>query len=99
MRLLFLTEYYPGPRQTVTGGVEARTWQITTALAERHDVTVVTSWRGAEEPRQTIEGRLRVLRVGPPYPYSNSGYVFKRLGWAIGAFRAARRIDTDLVEG
>ena len=98
MRLLFLTEFYPGDGETFTGGVEARAWHVTRALAKDHTVTVVTSRRRGE-PRETVRGRLRVLRVGPSYPYSNNGYVLHRLLWAMRAFLAGRRIDADVVEG
>lgn len=98
MRLLFLTEYYPGADRVFTGGVETRAWQVARALAERHDVTVVTSRRG-HEPREASEGGVRVLRVGPAYPYSNEGYVLKRLCWAVSAFLRALRVDADVVEG
>jgi glycosyltransferase involved in cell wall biosynthesis len=96
--MLFLTEYYPGPGETFTGGVETRSWHVTRALAERHDVTVVTS-RRAGEPRRTKEGRLVIRRVGLPYPYSNEGYVLKRLWWAVSALLRALRVRADVIEG
>lgn len=96
--MLFLTEYYPGPDETFTGGVEARAWEVTRTLAERHEVTVVTS-RRAGEPRSGSEAGVRILRVGLTYPYSNEGHVLKRLCWAISAFIRALRVDADVVEG
>lgn len=81
MRLLVMTEFFPlTPEDGCTGGVEQRVSQLVSRLPGT-DVTVLCS-RRLGQPRRHMHGPCVVKRVGPAYPYSNSGHVFKRLMFA-----------------
>ena len=96
MRLLIITEFFPIGNKT-TGGVEAVMFHRVNLLKRRHQVTVICQRQGDEA--DIHEKNLDVLRIGPAYPYTNEGHVFARLGYAINAFRKAKSIPTDIIEG
>jgi len=89
MRIIILTEYHPhSERGELTGGVEARSFFLSQLLARRHDVTVIASWREGFQ-RDHMAGPVRVIRPGPHHPYTNTGAIRSRLGYARAAYKAA----------
>lgn len=99
MRIVLVSEYFPrSSAAELTGGVEARAFYLARALAPRHEVVVVTSWRDELERSDTIDG-VAVQRVGPEHPYSNAGHVRSRLRFAQAAGDAVRSIaSADVVD-
>jgi glycosyltransferase involved in cell wall biosynthesis len=101
MRLLVLTEYFPaGEHEGITGGVEARALHLFRELARRHEVTMLCSYQGGDQPRRATVAGIDVRRVGPVHPYSNDGHVATRFGYAAAALAEGLRDGAfDLVEG
>ncbi len=102
MRICIITEYFTTPDGAATGGVEARAYNIGKRLAERHDVTVITSWTKGM-PRKGVMQGMTVYRVGSNHPYTNTGAIFSRFRFAYAAYRAARALAKqkkfDVIEG
>lgn len=100
MKLLLISEYFPDSATgTITGGVEARTWFLSRLLAQRHDVTVITSWRRSQPRSQIIDG-IKVYRPGQHHEYANEGKAGSRLRFALAAYRLGCRLGPfDIVDG
>lgn len=100
MRVVFLTEYYPGGLdRDAPGGVEQRVFDFSQTLAPRHEVTVVAS-RQPGQPSEQIVGRVRLVRPGPAQPYWQGGSgVWARLRFVRAAVRVLRRRPADVYVG
>lgn len=99
MRLLVMTEFFPlTPEEGRTGGVEQRVSQLVSRLPGV-DVTILCSRRPGQL-RYHRYGLCRVKRVGPAYPYSNSGHIIKRLLFACSlVIHALRGPRPSVIEG
>ncbi|MDO8643189.1 MAG: glycosyltransferase family 4 protein [Candidatus Woesearchaeota archaeon] len=102
MNICIITEYFSTADGTATGGVEARAFHVAKALAKKHDVTVITSWRVGMPRQETIQ-EIAVHHVGPHHPYTNVGAVISRLRFAQAAYAAACRFGKekkfDVIDG
>ncbi|MEQ8717463.1 MAG: glycosyltransferase family 4 protein [Acidimicrobiales bacterium] len=95
-RVLMVSGAYP-PDQL--GGAEMQCRKLSTALAARgHQVTVLTSCRLRRDAGACEESGVVVRRVWSRHPPQNMG---RRMGssvaWTIGAVRAARSLEFDIV--
>lgn len=101
MHLCMITEYFPESEAgELRGGVEARTFHLAQQLAERHTVTVITSYESGSRRTHAI-GKVRVIRCGK-LPYTHAGAILSRLRFARTVLRtyAQLRDDSpDIVEG
>ena len=103
MRILIATEFFPlSSSGEITGGVESRAFAIAAELAKRNQVYVVTSRRPGSKPESSFLG-IRVFRVGPAYPYTQTGHLLKRVLFSLAACRKARELTAnekiDVVDG
>lgn len=77
-------------RRAGSGGGAYRTHEVARRLAERHQVTVVTTtWRGA---RDRVEDGVRYVHVGLP-----GGYLVEVLSYFLCLPFVLRRLDADVV--
>ena len=100
MNILILSEYFPGSEKAdITGGVEARAYNVAKRLSEKHKVNIITSWQKGLKRKENF-GKLTVYRVGPNHSYShNAGYV-SRIRFAKAAIKFGSGLkDIDIVEG
>lgn len=101
MRICMITEYFPeSERGELRGGVEARTFNLAQQLAERHAVTVVTSYESGG-PRTHAIGNVTVIRCGK-HRYTHSGAFLSRLRFACSVMRVLptlRAHPPDIIEG
>ncbi len=96
MRVVIMVEFFPvNGKDAPTGGVEQRA----AAIAKRldHEVLVLCSHQPGQ-PREHKFGNVRVRRVGPSYPYSNSGNIFPRLGFAYRLIIEALKSKADVID-
>jgi len=99
MRITYISEYFPYIDEGwITGGVEARCLNIAKRLAAKHDITVITSWKTGQQRNHKI-GKINILRVGPHHNYSNEGNLMSRLKFSIAAYKAAKKLKSDIIEG
>ncbi len=97
MNILFITEYFPEDPGDITGGVEARAFFVAKELAKKHSVTVLTSCR--KKPKKYTIENIRVVQIGPAYPYTQKGHLFKRMLFGLNSVFFSRKIKADVVEG
>ncbi|MFH1606893.1 MAG: glycosyltransferase family 4 protein [Nanoarchaeota archaeon] len=100
MKVLFISEYYPSSSKgQITGGVEARCFNIAKELARKNDVVVITSYKKGEQRKQVLDN-VNVLRVGPNHKYSHKGSFISRLIFSFAAYKNAIKIKgLELVDG
>ena len=98
MRILIVTEYFPESlRGEMSGGVEARAFYIASQLARDNDVTVICGRTGNSKAKDVF-GNIKVIRP-VKHEYSHNASFFSRIRFAVGAYRAAREIKADVVDG
>jgi glycosyltransferase involved in cell wall biosynthesis len=100
MNLLILSEYFPDSQDSnITGGVEARCYNIAKRLAKKFNITLITSWRTDQKREDTFYG-IKVIRVGGYHAYSNYAGFLSRFRFAQAAIKTGAAMkDIDLVEG
>jgi glycosyltransferase involved in cell wall biosynthesis len=103
MKIILATEYFPESETgEITGGVESRAFYVAKELARRHKVFVITSRRPGSNLYDSFCG-ITIMRVGKPYPYTQSGHIPARLRFSISASMAARKLvgkeKIDVVDG
>ncbi|MBN8638871.1 MAG: glycosyltransferase family 4 protein, partial [Anaerolineae bacterium] len=85
-RILFVTpRYFPD-----MGGIETHVYEVARRLAQRAAITVLTTDRSGQHPRDSVADAVRILRV-PAYPQNRDYYVAPELRAHI------RRADYDIV--
>jgi glycosyltransferase involved in cell wall biosynthesis len=99
MNITYITEYFPyeGDKD-ISGGVEARCFNIAKRMSKKHNISIITSWREGQERKQ-IYGKIKIFKVGPHHPYSNEGNIITRLKFAIAAYNSAKKLKADIIEG
>ena len=99
MNITYITEYFPyeGDKD-ISGGVEARGFNIAKRMSKKHNISIITSWREGQERKQ-IYGKIKIFKVGPHHPYSNEGNIITRLKFAIAAYNSAKKLKADIIEG
>lgn len=101
MHLCMITEYFPeSAKGELRGGVEARAFHLAQQLAERHAVTVITSYESGSRRTHAI-GKIRIIRCGP-HRYTHRGAFLARLRFARSvqtAFQELRDQPPDIIEG
>jgi len=99
MNITYITEYFPYSGEgDITGGVEARCFNIARNLSKNHNLTVITSWKKGQLRNHKIEN-IKILRVGPHHDYSNEGKVLSRFKFALAAYKIAKKIKSDVING
>lgn len=103
MNILIATEYFPDSETgEITGGVESRAFYVARQLAKKHKVFIITSRRPSSNSFDSFSG-ISISRIGPEYPYTQSGHLAKRLLFSINAAFFARRLvrkeKIDVVDG
>jgi glycosyltransferase involved in cell wall biosynthesis len=100
MNILFFSEYFPESSGTdISGGVEARCFNIAKALAEKNKVTLITSWIPGLK-RHDVASGIKIIRVGPEHKYSNQGGFLSRVFFVAYAIREGlKHKETDIVDG
>ncbi len=100
MNILILSEYFPSSEKAnLTGGVEARAFNVAKRLAKKNCVKIITSWKKGEK-RYDKFLNFEVYRVGPNHPYSHSGSIFSRFKLVNAAIKKSVDIgDIDVVDG
>jgi len=100
MKILLLSEYFPSSEKAnVTGGVEARCFNVAKGLSKRNKVKVITSWQKGQKREDKFSG-IEVYRVGPHHDYSHSGSLFSRLRFARALVKKGTEFsDVDVVDG
>tara|TARA_Y100000034_G_scaffold132832_1_gene196761 strand:- start:423 stop:1568 length:1146 start_codon:yes stop_codon:yes gene_type:complete len=99
MRINYITEYFPySNEEDISGGVESRCINISKELSKKHKLTIITSWKKGQKRNHEI-GNIKILRVGPHHEYSNFGNVFSRIKFSLAAYKIAKKIKADIVEG
>jgi glycosyltransferase involved in cell wall biosynthesis len=103
MKILLLSEYFPSSENAdVTGGVEARCFNVAKRLALKNKVKVITSWQKGLK-RHDMFANIEVYRVGKNNPYNAHSPVsstFSRLDYAKEAVKQGIKFsDADVVDG
>ena len=79
MKVLLLTEYFPGSNKAeITGGVENRVYNVSKELAKNNEVYVISSLQPGFEKKSKIND-VRVHRIKPVFSYSSTGNLAKRV--------------------
>jgi glycosyltransferase involved in cell wall biosynthesis len=99
MKITYVTEYFPySGKGDITGGVESRCFNIAKNLSKKHNLIVITSWKKGQLRKHKIDN-INILRVGPHHNYSNEGKVLSRLRFSLAAYKTAKKIKSDIIEG
>ncbi|MBT3407467.1 glycosyltransferase family 4 protein [Candidatus Woesearchaeota archaeon] len=99
MKIIYISEYFPYENEgEITGGVEARCLNIAKRLSKKNDITIITSWKTGQERRHKI-GKINILRVGQHHKYTNEGNFTSRLKFSIAAYKTAKKLKADIIEG
>jgi glycosyltransferase involved in cell wall biosynthesis len=103
MRIIVFSEYFPDSKNSdITGGVEARTYNIAKILAKKHQICVITSWRKGLKRKDNFSN-IDIIRVGPNHNYSNQAGFFSRIIFAAAAInegmRLAKKFQADIITG
>jgi len=100
MKILLLSEYFPtSEKADVSGGVEARCFNVAKSIAKKNKVIVLTSWQKGQKRHDKFAG-INVYRVGPHHDYSHSGSLFSRLRFARALINKGIEFsDIDLIDG
>jgi glycosyltransferase involved in cell wall biosynthesis len=99
MKITYISEYFPYTGEgDITGGVEARCFNVAKRLSTKHDITVITSWKTGQKRRHNI-GKINILRVGQHHNYTNEGNFVSRLKFSIAAYKTAKKLKANIVEG
>ncbi len=99
MRIVFISESFPTSAQIdVTGGVEARDWQIAVALAKKHHVCVVTNARDNCPSQEKMRG-ITILRVGHSVTHEKRESVFTRISFVLACLKVIPQLSFDLIQG
>ncbi len=99
MKILILSEYFPSSEKAdITGGVEARAFNVARRLAKKHDVKVICSWQKGQKKKDKFSN-IEVYRVGTNHPYSHSGSFLSRLRLVKAAVKKGIELDVDIVDG
>ena len=101
MNIILITEFFPESSTDITGGIESRAYNVAKELAKKHTVYVLTSYKGKKR-QYKLEG-INVLRVGPKYPYTQTGHLTQRMLFSAVAGLKARALvnkrQIHVVEG
>jgi glycosyltransferase involved in cell wall biosynthesis len=100
MNILLFSEYFPESQESeITGGVEARCFNIARRLSKKNNVTLITSWRPGLKRHSDIYG-IKVIRVGPEHKYSNhAGFISRMLFVAYAIREGIKHKEADIIEG
>jgi glycosyltransferase involved in cell wall biosynthesis len=99
MKIVYISEYFPYlDEDDISGGAESRCFNIAKEMSKKHNLIVITSWRKGQTRKHMI-GNIKVLRVGPHHPYTNEGAILSRFKFALAAYRIAKKIKSDIIEG
>jgi glycosyltransferase involved in cell wall biosynthesis len=100
MNVLLFSEYFPESSGTgITGGVEARCFNIAKRISEKNKVTLITSWRNGLKRHEIING-IKIIRIGPEHRYSNQGGFLSRIFFVAYAIREGlKHKDAEIVAG
>ncbi len=100
MNILFFCEYFPEHAGSdISGGVEARCYNLSRFLAKNNNVTIITSWRNGLKREEIFSG-INILRVGKDHRYSNEAGFFSRGMFAMAAIKEGlKHGDADIIEG
>ncbi|MBU0757909.1 MAG: glycosyltransferase family 4 protein [Nanoarchaeota archaeon] len=82
MNILIITEYFPTSDKKITGGVEARAYNVAKVLAKKNNVVVCTSLQSGQKSSENID-EIRILRFCPSFEYSSTKSLAKRASWGI----------------
>ncbi len=99
MKIVYITEYFPYSNEDdISGGVESRCFNIAKRLSKKHEIIVITSWRKGQLRKHQLEN-IKILRVGSNHEYSNEGSILSRFKFARAAYKTAKKIKADIIEG
>jgi glycosyltransferase involved in cell wall biosynthesis len=103
MRIVLATEFFPtSAAGEITGGVESRAFSIAAELATRNEVYVITSRQPGSKRESSFLG-IKILRVGPAYPYTQTGHLLERILFSLAACSKAGQLiareKIDIVDG
>ena len=99
MKILILSEYFPSSEKSdITGGVEARAFNVAKRLAKKHDVKVICSWQKGQK-RKNKFSNIEIYRVGTNHPYSHSGSFISRLKLVKATIKKGIELGADIVDG
>jgi glycosyltransferase involved in cell wall biosynthesis len=106
MKILILSEFFPqGENPEFTGGVEARNYFLAKYLSRKNDVTVFCSRTSSlsNEPASRQVGLpttdYRLVFLGFPRSYLQSGDLFKRIFFVVMCVIRGLRTDFDVCDG
>ncbi len=100
MNILILTEYFPASEKAdITGGVEARAYNVAKRLSRKHNVKIISSWRKGLKRKEDF-GKIKVYRVGPNHEYSHSAGYLSRSRFVKAAIKFGSKLkNIDIVDG
>lgn len=98
MNIVIITEYFPeSSRGEITGGVESRAFNIAKGLSKDHNVIVVTGRTENSGENETFSN-IKIIRP-VKHRYSHSTSFFSRLRFAFKAYKTAKKLDADIIDG
>lgn len=100
MKILLITEFFPGKEKYFSGGVEVRTFFIAQNLATHHRITVLCRKKKGEKSNERY-GNLIITRFGKETEDFDASFfsIIPRFIFMIWAFIKGLKVDFDLVEG
>lgn len=98
MKTLFLTEFFPTEiNGKISGGAESRTYYLAKELSKKHEVTVITALSPNSQVAESW-GKLKIYRVGRPYPYTQTGKFLNRFLFFISAIVSGLKFKVEIVD-
>lgn len=98
MKILIVSEFFPrSDKGEARGGVEIRSWEISKRLAEKNDVTILTS-KEYGLPTEDRFFNIKIIRCGISRKYSQDSDLFKRFIFMVSVFIKVIKIKPDIVD-
>jgi len=99
MKILILSEFFPANSDDqITGGIEARNFYLAKYLSKDNDVSIFCSRIVSDNYRQQSTD-YRLIPLGLPRAYVQSGGLFKRLIYVFSCVFKGLQTDFDIVDG
>lgn len=102
MKLLFVTESFPGPELVFSGGVESFTYSLIRSLAKKNQITVLCQYRNGLRRKEVLaNGKIVIKRVGPRINRIDTSFLTmpKRFLFLLSVIKTGLKENFDLVQG
>ncbi len=100
MRILLITEFFPGKEKKFSGGVETRTFFIAKNLAKKHKIIVISRRKTGRKAEESFDN-IKIIRLGRKAKDVEVKFssILPRLFFIVQSFFIGLKQEVDLVEG